>query len=106
MQNRASQTAPEVIHRGARLVISGGGVGEEVGGVESGAVPQLIEVSVKSIGTGLRDVVDLRSAVSALVDRVGDRVDRHLRNRIQSEHEIGRKSAVEVGQRIVGLQSV
>ena len=87
-------------------MISGGGVGKEIGGIESGAVPQFIQVSVKSIGTGFGDVVDLRGAVAALIDRVGDGVHGHLRNRIQSKHQIGGETAVQVGQRIVGFQSI
>src|SRR5208337_54511 len=38
--------------------------------------------------------------------RVGNRVDRNLRDRVQSQDQIGRKAAVQVGQRIVGLQAV
>ena len=87
-------------------MVSGGGVGKEIGGIEFRAVPQLVQVSVKPVGAGFRDVVDLGSAVPALIDRVGDRVDRHLRDRIQSQHQIGGKTAVQVGQRIVGLQSI
>ena len=87
-------------------MVSGRGVRKEIGGVELRAVPQLVQVSVKPIGAGFRDVVDLRGAVPALIDRVGNRVDRHLRDRIQSKHQIGRKAAVQIRQRIVGLQAV
>ena len=104
--DRAAEAAAEVIHGGARLVIPGGGVGKEIGGVESRAVPQLVEVSVKPVGPGLGDVVDLRSAVPALIDGVGERVDGHLRDGIQSQHQIGGKAAVQVGQRIVGFQAI
>ena len=61
---------------------------------------------MKPVGSGFGDIVDLRSAVAALVDRVRDRVDGHLGDRIQSQHQIGGKAAVEVGQRVVGLESV
>ena len=106
VENRAAQTAAEVIHRGARLVISGGRVRKEIRRIELRAVPQLVQVPVKPVGPGFRDIVDLRSAIPALIDRVGERVDRHLRDRIQSKHQIGRKAAVQIGQRIVGFQSI
>src|SRR5208337_1311465 len=67
---------------------------------------QLVQVSVKLIGAGFRDIVNLRSAIAALIHRVGNRVDRNLRDRVQSQDQIGRKAAVQVGQRIVGLQAV
>ena len=72
VEDRASQTSAEVIHRGARLVVSGGGVRKEIRRIELRAVPQLVQVSVKPVGAGFRDIVDLRSAIPALIDRVGD----------------------------------
>lgn len=96
MNDRSSQAAAEVIHRGTRFMIPGGRVREEIGRVELGAVPQLIQVSVELVGPGFRDIVDLRRAVSAQIHRVGNSVDGHLRDRVQSEDEIGGKSAVEI----------
>ena len=87
-------------------MISGGGVGKEIRGIELRAVPQFVQISVKPIGAGFRDIVDLRSAIAALIDRVGDRVDGHLRDRIQTQHQIGGKAAIQVGQRIVGFQAI
>ena len=61
---------------------------------------------MKLIGAGFRDVVDLRSAVPALIDCVGEGVDCYLRDRIQSQDQIRRQAAIQVGQRIVGLQAI
>ncbi len=87
-------------------MISGRGVGKEIRRVQLRAVPQLVQISVKLIGPGFGDVVDLRRAIPALIHRVGNRVDGHLRDGIQSQDQIGGKAAVQVGQRIVGLQAV
>ena len=106
VEDRAAEASSEVIHRGARLVVSGRGVRKEIRGIELRAVPQLVQVPVKPVGAGFRDIVDLRSAVPALIDRVGDGVDGHLRDRIQPQHQIGRKAAVQIRQRIVGLQAI
>ena len=81
-------------------------VREIVGGVEARAVPQLVEISVKLIRAGFGDVVDLRRAVPPLIHGVGKRVHGHFRDGIQSQHQIRRKSAVQIGQRIVGFQAV
>src|ERR1035438_9279984 len=106
LDDRASETPAEVIHRGAWLVVSGCGVRKEISGIELRAVPKLIQVSVKPIRTGFRDIVDLSGAVPALIDCVGDGVYGHLSDRIQPQYQIGRKPAVQIGQRIVGFQSI
>ena len=49
VEDGAADAAAEVVHRGAGLAIAGRGVGEVVGGVEDGAVPQLVEVAVELI---------------------------------------------------------
>ena len=53
VEDRSAQAAAEVIHRGARLMISGRGVGKEIGRVEFRSVPQLIQISMKLIGPDL-----------------------------------------------------
>ena len=58
------------------------------------------------VGAGLCDVVDLRRSIPPLIDGIGKRIDRHFRNRIESENEVGRESAVQIGQRVVRLQSI
>ena len=80
MENRAAGASPEVIHRGARLVVSGGGVGKEIRSVELRTVPKLVQAFVKPIRARLSDIVDLSSAVSALVDGLGEGIDRYLRD--------------------------
>ena len=47
VEDRPAQTASEMIHRRARLVISGRGVGEEIRRIELRSVPQLVQISVK-----------------------------------------------------------
>ena len=104
--NRPADAASEMVHGRARFVISRRGVREIVGRVELRAVPQLIQISVKLVGAGFRDVVDLRRSIPSLIDGIGKRVDRHFRDGIQSEHEVGRKPAVQIGQRVVGFESI
>ena len=58
------------------------------------------------VGSRFCDVVHLGGAVASLIHRVGERVDRHLRNGVKAQHQIGGEAAVEVGQGIVGFQSV
>ena len=105
-QDRPSQAAAEMVHRGARLVIARSGVGEEVGGIESRSVPQLVQVSVELIRSGFGDVVDLRRSIAALIDRVGERVHRDLGDRIETQHQIRREAAVQIRERIVGFEAV
>jgi hypothetical protein len=42
----------------------------------------------------------------ALIDGVGQGIDCYLGDRIQSKHKVGRETAVQIRQRIVGLQTV
>src|ERR1035441_4538530 len=95
-----------MIHGGSRLVIVRSGVGEEIGGVQSRSVPQFVQASVKPVGSGFRDIVDLCGSIAPLVDGVGEGVYRDFGNGIEAQDEIGRKAAIEVGERIVGFQSV
>jgi hypothetical protein len=69
------------------------GIREIVGGVELCAIPQLIQVPVKLVRTGLCDVVDLRRSMPPLIDGIGKRIDRHFRYRIQPEDKVRRESA-------------
>src|SRR5208337_4736660 len=85
----AAQTAAEMVYRGARLVPAGVGVGKEIGCVQPRSVPQFIEIAMKLVGAGFGDVVDLRCSVTALVNRVGGRVDGDLLNGVQPQHKIG-----------------
>ena len=87
-------------------MVSKSGIREIVGGVEPRAVPQLIEVPVKLVGAGLGDVIDLRRAVAPLVHGIGERVHRDFRDGVQSEHQIGRESAVQIRQRIIRFQPI
>ncbi len=61
---------------------------------------------MKLVRAGFGDVVDLRCSVSPLIHGVGKRIDRYLRYRIQTEHQIRRESAVQIGQRIIGFQPI
>ena len=61
---------------------------------------------MKLVGARLGDVVDLRGAVAALIDGIGERVDGHFGNRVEAKHQIGGKPAVEIGERVVGLQAI
>ena len=61
---------------------------------------------MKLVGAGLGDVVDLGSAVSSLIHGIGKGVDRHVRDRIQSQDEVGGEAAIQIGQRVVGFQSI
>ncbi len=61
---------------------------------------------MKLVRTGLCDVVDLGRSIPPLIDGIGERIDRHLRYRIQSENEVGRESAVQIRQRVVCFQSI
>ena len=58
-----------MVHRRARLVISGRGVSEEIRGIQFRSVPQLIEVAVKPVRARLRYIVHLRGLISPLEHR-------------------------------------
>jgi hypothetical protein len=51
-------------------------------------------------------IVDLRSAVSPLIYGIGERIHSDLGDGIHSQHQIGRKAAVQVGEWIVALEAV
>ncbi len=95
-----------MIHGGPSLVIARRRISEVVRRVQDRTIPELVEIAVKLIRAGFGDVVDLGRSIAALIHRIGKSVDGHFGNRIQSEHEIGGKAAVEIGKRIVRLQSV
>ena len=61
---------------------------------------------MKPVGPGFGDIVHLRSAITALVNRVRNRIDRHFGDGVQAQNEVGGKAAVQIGQRIVSLQSI
>ena len=104
--DRTSETASEVVHRGARLVVARRGVRKEISRAELRAVPQFIQISVHLVRSGLGHVIDLRGSIAPLIHRIGDRVHGHLRDRIQAQHQVGRKAAVQVRQRVVRLQAI
>ena len=106
MNDRAAQASAEMIHRRSGLVVSWRRVREIVCRIQQRTVPQFVEIPVKSVRARFGDVVDLGSAVAALIDRIGESIHGHFRNRIQSQDEVGRKATIEVGERIVGFQSV
>ena len=95
-----------MVHRGAGLVISRSGVGEEVGGVESRSIPKFVQIPVELVRSGFGDVVDLRGSISPLVDGVGERIDRDFGDGIEAQDEIRREAAVQVRQRVIGFQPV
>ena len=74
--------------------------------VQYRAIPDLVKISVKLVRARLCNVVDLRRSVPSLVHRVGKRVHRHFRYRVQSEDEVCRESAVQICQRVVRFQTV
>jgi len=90
----------------AWLVVAWRRIREEIGGVELRAIPQFVEVAMKLIGAGLGDVVHLRRSVAPLIDRIRQRVHGHLGDGVQAEDQIGGKSAVQIRERIVGLEAV
>ena len=61
---------------------------------------------MKVIGTGFGHIVDLRRAIASLIHRIRKRVDRHFRNRIQPQDQVGREAAVEIGKRVFRFQPV
>ena len=104
--DRPAQAAPKMIHRRSRLVISRRRIGEVIRRIQQRTIPQFIEIPVKLIRAGLGDVVDLRRSIPPLIHGIGKGVDGHFGNRIQSQDEVGGKAAVEIGERVVGFQSV
>src|SRR5208337_5372321 len=95
MDDRSAQTAPEMVYGRTRLDTRGS-VGEVIGCVEDCAVPQFVQIAVKLVGAGFGDVIDLGRSIPALVHGIRKRIYRHLRVRIEAEHEIGREAAIEV----------
>ena len=61
---------------------------------------------MKLVCAGLCDVVDLGCSIAPLIDCIGKSVDGHFCDRIQPENQIGRQSAVQIRQRIVGFQAI
>src|SRR5258708_35607824 len=76
-----AHAASEVVYRRSRLVLSCS-IREIVGCVELRAIPQLIEVPVKLVRTGLCNVVDLRRSIPPLIDGIRKRIYRPFRYRI------------------------
>ena len=106
VRDRPAHTAPKMIHGRSGLVIPRRRIGEVVRCIQQRTIPQFVEVPVKLIRAGLGDVVDLRCSIPPLIHGIGKRVDGHFRNRIQSQDEVGREAAVEIGERIVRFQPV
>ena len=110
---RADGTADadaELVHRRARLLgdVAGRVVGMEkvVGRVEQRAIPYLVRVAMKLVRARLGEVVDLRRAVAALVDRVGVGVDGGLLQRVEANDEVGGEADVQAEERIVRVEAV
>ena len=82
------------------------GIREEVRGIESRSVPELVQVSVKLIRARPGDIVDLRCAIAALIDGVREGIHRDLGNRIEAQHQIRGEAAVQIRERVVGFQAV
>ena len=61
---------------------------------------------MKPVGSGLGNVIYLRRAVASLIDGIGKGVDRYFRDRVQSEHQICREAAVQIGERVVCFQAI
>ena len=61
---------------------------------------------MEPVCAGLGDIVDLGGAVAPLIHGIGKRVDGDFGNRIEPEDQIGGEPAVEVGERIVGFQTI
>ena len=87
----------------ARRVV---GVEEVVFRIEQGAVPDLVEVAVKCVGSGFGEVVDLRHGIPALIDGEGIGVDRRLLHGVEADDEVGGEADVEAQPGIVGVVAV
>src|SRR6202171_739405 len=61
---------------------------------------------MKLVRTRFCIIVHWGRSVPPLSEGIGKRIDRHFRYRIQSEDEVGRESAVQIGQRVVRFQSI
>src|SRR5579864_747174 len=61
---------------------------------------------MKLVRARLRDIVDLGSAIPALVRGIRKRVDGHFRDRVEAKHEIRREAAIEIRKRVIRLQAV
>jgi len=81
-------------------------VEEVVFGAEERAVPEFVEVAVKSVGAGFGEVVHLGCAIAALINRVGVGVDSGLIDGIEAEDKVGGETDVEAQPGIVGVVSV
>ena len=54
----------------------------------------------------LGDVIDLGCSVPPLIDRVRKGVDGYLRNGVQTQNQVSREAAVQIGQGVVRFESV
>ena len=61
---------------------------------------------MKSVGARFRHIVHLRSTVATLIDGIGKRVNGNFRDGVQPQDQIGRESAIQIGQRIIRFQAV
>ena len=77
---RPAQAAAEMVHVRARFVVARCGIREIVRRIQDRAVPEFVQVSVKLVRARFGDVVNLRRAVPALIDRIGQSVDGHFGN--------------------------
>ena len=87
-------------------MISRRGVGEEIGRIQQRPIPDFVKIPVKPVGAGLGHIVDLRRSVSSLIHGIGQSVNRDFGNRVKPKHEIGRKTAIEVRERVIRLQPI
>ena len=87
-------------------MVSRRGVGEEVGRIQSRAVPQFVKIPMELVRSGFGDVIHLGRSVAPLIDRIGKGVDGDFRNRIESQDEVGGEPAVQIGQGIVGFKPI
>ena len=61
---------------------------------------------MKLIRARFGDVVDLRRSIAPLIDGVGKRIDRDFGDRIETQYQIRREAAVQICERVVGLEAV
>ena len=110
LADRPADADAEFVHGRARLLgdVAGRVVGMEevVGGVQQRAVPYLVRVAVKLVRPRLGEVVDLRRAVAALIDRIGVGVHGGLLQRVQADDEIRGEPDIQSEERIVRVVAV
>ncbi len=105
VKNWSAQAAAEMVHNGSRLVATCS-IRVIVRRIQDRAIPNLVQVSVKLVGPGFGDIIDLGCSIPSLVHRVRERVDGHFGYLVETQNEVSREAAIEICQRIVRFEPV